>query len=723
MPVLSHGVQNIFASLDTTGTRTVASDFLVEFLARNGLHPTDVRLQGLFAELEKLDALKNRKMLNAVEFDECIHSCLSLVRKCVSGELVIPSFSNFTHHFERVYWEAKEDCGGNVATYIPQLACVDPDLFAMSVTTIDGQQFSVGNADVEYCLQSCAKTLSYLIALEQWGSTVVHEHVGTEPSGLQFNSMALKDSPTEARPFRQIPHNPMINAGAILNVSLLFPHLRREKRLEGVMDVWREASMNVASAIGYDAAIYESESRTADRNWCLAYMMKEKHSFRDEVFDYSTSNDLRETLELYFQTCSITSNSEALSVVAATLANGGLNPFTGHQVFSPSNITQVLPLMFACGMYDYSGQWAFDVGVPAKSGVSGCVFAVIPNVCGIAIFSPRLDQVGNSVRAVSAMKKLVGIFAFHMFEVFSGSHVKICPCVRKKQVFNATLYRILFAVMEGDVQAMHAHCQAGAAIFCPDYDGRTCLHMAASESHVTMMEMILDELARRYKDKPADLERVLNHRDRWNGTAYTSAVDCVDIQKLLVRYGADTRERVVSRVSSRRPSLLQCVSQVSIEQLQSSRSVRPYDRLSCPAGAPETNNCVVCMDVPQVLSAAADGDLDELVTFRCAGMNLYAGNYYNRSALHLAASNGRCKALKYLLGQAPRSRWCELLDAEDKWENMPIDDAVREGHAECVQLLKSARETVDGMHTKLSTSSLDSMSSILSPNDMSPVAQ
>jgi glutaminase len=121
----------------------------------------------------------------------------------------------------------------------------------------------------------------------------------------------------------------------------------------------------------------------------------------------------------YFQICSILSTCTAMSIMASTLANGGLNPLTGHRIFAPSEVRNALPIMLMAGMYDYSGQWAFDIGVPAKSGVGGCVYVVIPNLCGISIWSPRLDKVGNSQRGVEVCKALVKRLQFHNFEVSS----------------------------------------------------------------------------------------------------------------------------------------------------------------------------------------------------------------------------------------------------------------------------------------------------------------
>lgn len=212
--------------------------------------------------------------------------------------------------------------------------------------------------------------------------------------------MGLKDKPIEGDPGRGIPHNPCINSGAMMMCSMVFPEIECEQeRLEKVIAYWKELSGGPNAPIDVDWATYKSESGSADRNWCLAYMMRERHAW-PPCFSYTGTKSLNDTLELYFQICSILSTNKAMSIMAATLANGGLNPMTGIRICEPVHVRCALPLMLTCGMYDYSGQWAFDVGIPAKSGVGGCVFMVIPNVCGISVWSPRLDSIGNSARAV-----------------------------------------------------------------------------------------------------------------------------------------------------------------------------------------------------------------------------------------------------------------------------------------------------------------------------------
>jgi glutaminase len=281
---------------------------------------------------------------------------------------------------------------------------------------------------------------------------------------------------------RCIPHNPMINAGAIMSVSMVFPAYNRQKRLEKVLEFWKQLTNGAANTedgkppIGYDDDTYKSESATADRNWCLGYMMKECNAWPD------CFTNLSDTLELYFQICSVLATNRAMSLMAATLANGGLNPISGERVVSPDHVRCALPLMLTSGMYDYSGQWAYDVGVPAKSGVGGCVFLVIPNVAGIAIWSPRLDENGNSSRGVAVATELVKHLAIHNFEVFSGlSRKKIDLSLKKNQAKCAEIGDLLFAASQGDVQALRSSYHAGTDLYAYDYDLRSALHLAAAE--------------------------------------------------------------------------------------------------------------------------------------------------------------------------------------------------------------------------------------------------
>ena len=191
--------------------------------------------------------------------------------------------------------------------------------------------------------------------------------MGREPSGQSFNELALNP--------KGLPHNPMVNAGAIMTTSLIRPDLDIADRFDHVAATW--ARLTGGGRIGFNNAVYLSERQTADRNFALGYSMRESGAFRP-------GTDLQQTLEFYFQGCSIEVDAQLLAVAAASLANAGLCPLTEDPVFSAGTVQSCLSLMSSCGMYDFSGEFAFTIGLPAKSGVSGALMLVIPGLMGIA---------------------------------------------------------------------------------------------------------------------------------------------------------------------------------------------------------------------------------------------------------------------------------------------------------------------------------------------------
>lgn len=273
---------------------------------------------------------------------------------------------------------------GEPASYIPELAKVNPDLFAISVTDLEGNTYSVGDVHSQFTLQSTSKPVVYGLALKQRGEQFVHSRVGVEPTGEVFNSIIELEEKSH-RPF-----NPMINSGAIATTSLIEGN-HFDAKLEAILNWF---GLFVDRKILIDENVYVSEKKTAHRNRAIAHLMKHFN-----VIDA----DIEETLDLYFKQCSILFNCEDLSVLAATYANKGKSPRTGKQILENSNVMKTLSLMFTCGMYDTAGEWAFRVGLPAKSGVSGALFAVVPGRFGISVYSPRIDGHGHSYRGQQVM--------------------------------------------------------------------------------------------------------------------------------------------------------------------------------------------------------------------------------------------------------------------------------------------------------------------------------
>jgi len=285
---------------------------------------------------------------------------------------------------------------GKVADYIPELAKADRRWFGITIATVDGQVFEVGDCQQLFTIQSISKPFVYGLALEDHGLEHVLARVGVEPTGEAFNAIVLDESSN--RPF-----NPMVNAGAIATADLVegkdFPE--RVSRMLAMFGNYCGRDIYV------DNSVFMSERLTGHRNRAIAHLMLNFDMIRDRV---------DESLELYFQQCSVLVNSRDLAVMGATLANGGVNPLTQKRAIPQPYVKYLLSVMLSCGMYDYAGEWAYRVGISAKSGVGGGIVGVVPGQFGIGIFSPPLDDKGNSVRGIQVCRELSDRFGLHCFE-------------------------------------------------------------------------------------------------------------------------------------------------------------------------------------------------------------------------------------------------------------------------------------------------------------------
>ena len=283
---------------------------------------------------------------------------------------------------------------GRVASYIPEIARADPDQFGVALVSLVGHTYKAGDATVPITLQSISKPFVFALALADEGLDGMLARVGAEPSGEAFNAISL--DPQSGR-----PANPMINAGAIVTTSIVRarnPTARFER-------IHRALSAFAGRELDVDEAVYRSELATGDRNRALAYLMRNAGSLEGEV---------DEVLDVYFRQCAVLVTACDIAVMAATLANGGRNPVTGEQVVDETVAEQTCAVMTSCGMYDYAGEWLVRVGLPAKSGVTGGLMAVSPGQFGVGMFSPPLDERGNSVRSVEASKVLADRFSLQL---------------------------------------------------------------------------------------------------------------------------------------------------------------------------------------------------------------------------------------------------------------------------------------------------------------------
>jgi glutaminase len=297
---------------------------------------------------------------------------------------------------DMAYQQALPRRDGALADYIPELALVEPEHFGLALVSSQGKVYTSGDVDQPFTIQSVSKAFSYCLALEWMGASVVRERVGVEPSGDAFNAI-------EFDPVTRRPYNPMVNAGAITVAGLL-----REARGDQAFDTVLAAYSRAAGrALDLDMAVYQSEAATGHRNRAIAHLLRASGALADPV---------EPALDLYFRLCSIRVTARDLACMSATLANMGQNPVTGVEVFDLRAVRDTLAVMFSCGMYDYSGSWICDVGIPAKSGVGGGLIGVVNRQLGIGSYSPRLDAKGNSVRGVLAMQALAEELGLHAFE-------------------------------------------------------------------------------------------------------------------------------------------------------------------------------------------------------------------------------------------------------------------------------------------------------------------
>lgn len=409
---------------------------------------------------------------------------------------------------QALYDATHHDHGGHVADYIPQLAEVNPDLYGIAFCDVRGRVTGLGDAQRPFCLQSCSKPLSYCLARQchrdAGTEDTVHQHVGYEPSGRAFNAFALNRD--------GLPHNPLINAGAMMVASLLHPDEEPATRFAAVQAFYERLAGHYRP-IGFDNGVFLSEKHHADRNISLAYYMREHQAYAG----YPTPSQLQDHLDLYYQCCSVTVTCETAAVMAATLAHRGVCPLNGEAVVAADIVEDTLSIMYGCGMYDFSGQFGFQVGLPAKSGVSGCVMLVVPGVGGYCVWSPRLDALGNSVR---------GLAFCRAFTEQTGRRYHLCArtdgrsCVRAVDAEAAAttatdpqqeLHRLVFAASRGDLDTLQSASSVDL-LHQADYDGRTPLHLACAEGHAAVVRYLV-----------ADVGVDTQCKDRWGNTPHHEA--------------------------------------------------------------------------------------------------------------------------------------------------------------------------------------------------------
>ncbi|XP_028347048.1 glutaminase liver isoform, mitochondrial isoform X3 [Physeter macrocephalus] len=421
-------------------------------LKATGLQTSDPRLRDCMSQMRRIvREASSGGLLDRDLFRKCVSRNIVLLTQAFRKKFVIPDFEEFTSHVDRIFEEAKELTGGKVAAYIPQLAKSNPDLWGVSLCTVDGQRHSVGHTKIPFCLQSCVKPLTYAISISTLGTDYVHKFVGKEPSGLRYNKLSLNEE--------GIPHNPMVNAGAIVVSSLIKMDCNKAEKFDFVLQYLNKMAGN--EYMGFSNATFQSEKETGDRNYAIGYYLKEKKCFPKGV-------DMMAALDLYFQ-----------------------------------------------------------VGLPAKSAVSGAILLVVPNIMGMMCLSPPLDKLGNSYRGVSFCQKLVSLFNFHNYDNLRHCARKLDPRREVGEVRNKTVVNLLFAAYSGDVSALRRFALSAMDMEQKDCDSRTALHVAAAEGHAEVVKFLTEAC----KVNPFV-------KDRWGNIPLDDAVQFnhLEVVKLLQDY-------------------------------------------------------------------------------------------------------------------------------------------------------------------------------------------
>ncbi|KAK0385543.1 hypothetical protein NLU13_6723 [Sarocladium strictum] len=322
---------------------------------------------------------------------------------------------------------------GAPAGYIDTLARADTSKLAVAIAMVDGNLYSAGDDRVEFSIQSISKAFVYALAIEDSGLERVLEKIGVEPSGDAFNELSLEKGTNR-------PMNPMINAGAITAHSLVVgPDATAEQRTDRIL---KALSRLAGRELHVDEEVYESELKDGDRNMGIGHMLKAAGIIKCNP---------QEVVRGYIRQCSINVNVRDLAMMAATLCNAGVHPVTGESIIPQRSVRQVLSVMTTCGMYDAAGDWVSNVGIPAKSGVAGGIIGALPGQVGLAAFSPKLDERGNSVRGVAICEKMSSDMGLHMMEA--------------SQIARATVRTSVATIVAGECEPHNRNCQREVVIF------------------------------------------------------------------------------------------------------------------------------------------------------------------------------------------------------------------------------------------------------------------
>uniref|UniRef100_A0A8C2C276 glutaminase n=1 Tax=Cyprinus carpio TaxID=7962 RepID=A0A8C2C276_CYPCA len=412
----------------TEGAEKVPVSHFIAAVKSTGLLTSDPRLRDCMEKIrEAVRESAGEVMMDLELFRKCVGGNIVLLSLAFRRKFIIPEFEAFVGIINHIYYTSKLQQDGQVET-------LD------SLRTF----FLVGDTKVPFCLQSCVKPLEYAIAVHEHGTERVHHYVGKEPSGFKFNKLSLDEEDK--------PHNPMVNAGAIV-ISSLIKVNKFLYKYKWEIQYKYFLKMTGREYVGFSNATFQSEKETGDRNYAIGYYLKEKKCFPEGA-------DMIDALDFYFQ-----------------------------------------------------------VGLPAKSGVSGAVLLVVPNVMGVMCWSPPVDKVGNSVRGIHFCQELVSMFNFHNYDNLKHFLKKQDPRRQSDDDRNKSVMNLMFAAHSGDVSALRRFALSSTDMDLKEYDSRTPLHVAAAEGHMDVVLFLMQSckvnpfVKDRWGNIPRDDAMQFGHKD------------------------------------------------------------------------------------------------------------------------------------------------------------------------------------------------------------------
>ncbi|XP_023669625.2 glutaminase liver isoform, mitochondrial isoform X1 [Paramormyrops kingsleyae] len=480
----------LFESFASEGR--VNTSRLFEAIWRSGIRKTDPRIIDCHLLMTKLQAADGT--VNRDAFHRSTTGFVSFIVKALQGRFIIPDFPTFTEETQKLFLKTKQldpvkQGPGNEASW----------KWGVSICTVDGQRLSLGDCMEPFLLEALSWPFVYGMAVDQLGVDYVHRYVGVE----EFSKY---DSPFTLTK-QGMPHSPLIVTGAIITASLLQLPARveaEEEKYDSVLNTFRRLCNKEHTNL--NCTSYQNLKKESVRLHSLSFYLQEKKCFPESV-------DINAAVDLIQQCSSTEVTCESGAVMAATLANGGLCPLSGDQVLSPSSARAMLSMMQVAGMNDYSRLFHFKTSVPAKSSKSGSLLVAVPGVLGIMCWSPELDAFANSWKAVHFCEELVSTFQLHSFDIRTPFRQVVAYRQWKAESEGYQIMNILLAAYRGDVQSLRRYFLSGVDMNAVDYDGRSALHIAASQGQTEAAKFLIENAG-----------ASISVRDRWGTTPLQDAV-------------------------------------------------------------------------------------------------------------------------------------------------------------------------------------------------------